>query len=411
MNPSASYLTRSERCPASQALPHANVTSPDAKRGTAGHRYLERAAQVGPEKALAEVSDEHREMCAAIDLDGLPLEPGYRQEVALAFYLNSGRGEVLGCGRERRYGERAPHLVYGTADVLHSQRVEVLDYKFDGFESHHPAPAENPQLLFLALAYSRVLGLSAAQVGLIHIRPDGSHWQESAELDAFDLDAFELRLRHIIDGVRRTEDEVAAGRVPSVSRGPWCRYCPASASCPAVTSLVRAVAGEPARTAEEILALLTPETAARAYMRLHEVLDALKPVSSALYMYASEHDVALPDGRIYGTVDSEKEAFNARKTRDVLAKLCGPEVAEAACKFTTSKTAVKNAVNANARKRKERGEDVVQKELVEAVLAEIQKAGGVARITKSKVRLHRVGANGAVEIEPGEDDSNDKEAA
>jgi hypothetical protein len=392
-NPTASYLHRASECPPSCTLPSCDVTSPDAARGTAGHRFLEAVAQTGGDidASLAAVPEEHREMCAAIDLDGLPLGPDYMQEAVVRVNIHTGEGEILGRRAGHRQYDHAPQYVYGTADVLHRECVEVWDYKFEGFESHHLPPARNHQLMFLALAAARARRATSATVGLIHIRPNGSHWIESAEMDAFDLDAYETELCSILDRVAEARATVAEGRVPDVRRGPWCRYCPAAAACPAVTGLIRAVALEPVQTAEQVLELLTPETASRAYLRLQEIEAALKPVRAALHLYADEHPIALPDGRVYGPVTTTREEIDARVARKALAAMYGPEVAEAACDFSTSKAAIQRAIRAVVDAKKKAGEKSTQKAVFEEALAAIRAAGGTTQTRKTTVREHKAG--------------------
>jgi len=392
-NPTASGLERAEACPGSEALPHVDETSDLADSGHARHAYLERVPQVGADAALAEVPEEHREAAAAIDLEGLPVEGGYLQEFALAYDLGTHEARILSIAR-RDYGELGPREICGTADVASANAMSAVvhDYKFQGGEDKVTPPSRNLQLGFLGLALARLRGLQEATVGLIHLRPDGSHWQESATLDAFDLDSLDLRLAALLDGVARARAVVASGKVPDVHRGKWCRWCPAAAACPAVTSLVRAVAMEPAKTADEILVLLTPDTAAKAYARLQEVQDALKPVASALYLYASEHEIALPDGRVYGSVTTEREELDARVARQALAALYGPSAAESACDFETSKAAVQRALRAVHQIKRAGGEKVTLKSINDEALSAIRAAGGVSTKSKMTVREHRAGS-------------------
>jgi len=396
-NPSGSYLYRTTHCPPSQALPHVRITSADAARGTAGHGHLERVPKMGVDASLAQAPIEYRDLCENIDLDGLPLGPECKQEVTYRFDLHTGRAELIGCSLSRRYGERNDRYVYGTIDV--DEPGAVADYKFDGYESNTEPAESNHQLLFAALCKARVEGLSEVRGRLIHFRPDGSHWQESAAHDAFALDAFEQELRSTIRRVREAEALVARGETPSVSRGDWCRYCPAAASCPAVVSLIRAVALEPAKTADEIRAALTPATARAAYLRLQEIKAALNPVSSALYLYASEFPIDLGDGRVYGPVETRRETIDARKARAVLAEKYGPEVAEAACDFTTSKTAIARALKDVAKAAKASGQKVTQKALNEETLAALAEAGAVEATTKRAVRRHRVKDGQVIDLE------------
>lgn len=190
---SASGLNRDANCPANRSLPQVETNSPDAARGTSIHHYLELlGGGMEAEQALAQIPEEHRQLCQDLQTDDLPLDPEeYRQEVAFAYDLETGAARELGAGLQRDYSARTPSEVVGTADVAHRDQVEVIDWKCDAFESTCPPPKKNPQLLFLALALARVRGADSAVVRIVHIKADGANWQESANLDAFDLDTFE----------------------------------------------------------------------------------------------------------------------------------------------------------------------------------------------------------------------------
>lgn len=401
-NPTGSSLDRAFNCPASCALPHVAIDSADAARGTALHRFVERVAQIGIEDALAEVAPDYLYAAEAVELDKLVcLVPGWRQEVAYRYDLLTGAAEITGYGIGRKYGPKDPRYVYGTIDAAKPGST-VRDLKFEGCESHTPPLPGNRQLRFAALCEARVSGSISIAAGIDHIGPTGRVRPEDCELDSFALDEFEAELREvIIPRVREAEAVVAAGQTPDVRRGPWCRYCPAGASCPSVTALIRAVALEPAKTAEEIRAALTPATARAAYLRLQEVKEALAPVAQALHLYADEFPIDLGDGYVYGARETRREKVDGRKARDVLARTFSPEVALDACDFTTSKTAIGKAIGPVAKAAKAAGQKVTKKALVESALAEIAKAGGIAETVSRKVSRHRADGSDADE---GDDD-------
>lgn len=397
----ASGLWRDAHCPANRALPRVYVQSDAAAAGTALHRYLERCAQVGAEKALAEVPEEYRARAADIDLDGLPLEPHYMQEAAFSFDGKDGR--FLGCGLGRNYGEAS--LMAGTADVCHREGVIVFDYKFDGFDSTCPPVRENQQLLFLALACARSRNLDSALISIIHIRPDGTNWKEGADLDAFDLDAFAVELVRIAGAVAAARDAIARGLSPEVQQGPWCRFCAAMPACPSILETLRAAAAEPeqamvlspegiALSAPDIAKALTPALASRAYARMRAVEQVLKLAKSALYLYASEHPIPLEGGYEYRARVTDKKEIDARVARVELAKLYGPEVAENACDFETSAAAIgralKPVLSARKEEAKAKGEKrPTAKALEEEALAAIDKAGGIKRKTATRIDEYR----------------------
>lgn len=419
---SASGLNRDDHCPANRSLPEVQTNSPDAARGTSGHRYLELVGSgVDAEQALAQIADEHRQLCQDIELEDLPLDPEeYRQEVAFAFDLETGEGRELGAGLQRDYSARTPTEVVGTTDVIHRDRVDVWDYKFEAFESRCPPPKKNPQLLFLALAACRARGVDQATVGLIHIKADGSIWKESASLDAFDLDAFEWTLKGIRKKVLDAAAVVERGLTPQVSQGPWCRYCPATPHCPAILGLLRAAAGQP----EEILALRssglpetseslhaalrngTPDQWRAAYERMRQFEAAVKIAKGALWLLAGEQPFEVGDGQVYGPVRSDRKVYEARKARAALLKLHGPEVAEAACDFETNATAIERALRPIHKERQEAykaaraaGEKPARptlKSLTVAAHAALEEAGAITLNSTVTVKEHRAGQEGEV---------------
>lgn len=389
-----SALPRVSRCPASAALPQARAESADASRGTAVHRYLERVAQVGREEALDEVPEDVRPLCEAIDLEQLPVDPSaFAAEVAMALDYDTGEAREIGRGRNRNYGPLGPTEVAGTADVvalLGDDAVYVGDYKVGWGHSRHTPPASrNLQLRALALAMAQLHGRGRAVVELIHVLDDGEVWCDRAELDAFDLDLVGVELQDTADRVDQAREQVGQGQVPEVSMGPWCRYCPAFASCPGQTALLRAVAESPSQEADELLALLTPQQAARAYERLQQVKEALKRVEAAIHAYAREEPIPLGDGMVFGPVEASRDAVDGPVARQVLVRLYGQEVADAAVEYEASKASIDRGLRRLVEHFKQRGERVTLKALKEEALKAIRAAGGITTTTRVTVREHR----------------------
>ena len=384
MNPSASSILRAERCPASHALPQVNSTSPDAERGTIGHAYLY--------SVLKGTNGSFPEWCGDIETIDLPWVGSPEQWTGEAAYVldsKSGRVRFLGENIGRKYPDRdSPDEIFLTIDLAGPGRI--CDYKFHGFESHTMPADKNPQLAAAAYCVARIQGVNEITASLLHIGSDGHVREESAVLDYFDLDSFLVGLRSTITRVRQAEAEIAAGRTPEVTRGEWCRYCHAASCCPSVTALVRAIASAPiAQTADEVYAMLTPQLAGKAYRRLREVQDVLKQVASALHMYADEFPIDLGDGTVYGPVTSDRESIDARVARKVLADKFGPETAEAACDFETSKAAITRALQGVQRAKKEVGEKVTLRSIQEETLDAIRASGGIEMKQSRRVIEHK----------------------
>jgi hypothetical protein len=390
-----SALDRLEHCPASQALPHVHVQSEDGARGTALHRFLELIGngQVG---ALSKIPEEYREAASSIDLNIPTLHGVWQHEVAYAYNLKTSHARLLGNGIGRDYSGCSDDEIPGTIDAASTFNRCVTDYKFDGWDATCLPAETNPQTLLAALCLSKAWGLGEMHASIIHFRADGSHWKESATYDQLSLDLFEARLQEMARQVDEAHATVASGRVPEVSRGEWCRWCPAASSCPAITSLIRAATDAPTATADDLLSAITPATAGRAYKRLKEVEDVVKRVRNALYLYASEHDVDLGDGQVYGAVRSERRTIDARVARKVLADRFGPEVAETACDFETSQAAIERALKPVIAAAKKEGQKVTAKAVKEAALDAIEAAGGIETKSVVTVKEHR-----AREVEAG----------
>lgn len=398
MNPTGSSFTRADACPPFCALPHSDLKNPDASRGDSGHLYVAHVPGMGAAKALALVPPEHRAMCEEVELEGLPLDPDrYQQEVTFAYDVATGQARIVGSFLQRRYPDAPASVVYGTLDVVglpedEPDLVEIDDYKFDGYESHTPAPEEADQLLFGALAACRATGRTRARVRFIHIMQGGGHWIEGAEFDEVRLDAFACKLQRLLERVRAAEREYAAGRALSVHRGPWCRYCPAAAACPAVLGLVRALAQDARPYELELRGLLTPQTAGEAFRRLKEAKSVLSQAEAALRAFAWEHPIDLGGGQWYGAANERVERFDADRTFELLEEKYDSKVAVAGMTFKTSKAGVERAIDGVWRAKKAAGEKVTKKSLVETMLEELRRRGAANSTTKPKLKLFHLDA-------------------
>lgn len=387
--PTGSHLSRAMACPASVILPRtADRSGPAAERGKGLHAFFAALQTMSRDEALDTVPEDLRAACEAVDVAALPTGLEYDGEVSLAYDIATERVRYLGRDLERRYGLIGPTEVAMTLDVLGvgPDCVEVADYKTG--RGHIDAAAANWQLRVGALAAARWRGVERARVAIVRvpIGPDGTagapSW-DTAEFDAFDLDAFASDLRAALPEWLRPVE--SARVVP----GEHCRYCPAYDACPAQRALVRTTLAEPGSLVRDIQALLTAENAPRAYERLRLVDAAMKQVREALYAYASVTPIPLPDGTVFGRVESSVEELDGGVTRAVLRALHGDEVADRACTYETSKAAVERAMRVVYEARKQAGEKVTIRSLVDDVLARVREAGGVAEKTRVVMREYR----------------------
>jgi len=395
---SLSKAELAEACPASCALPGVSSSSTAAHRGTALHRYVVRALAVGSDAALAEVPEDDRELCAQYVLTGLPSDPGaYACEVAFAIDRATGRARLLGLDIGRDYAGAAERLgqplrpteVCGSADfvtLLGGDGVGVDDLK-TGW-SRVTAAERNLQLGALAYASAQVYGRDWADVRLLVRREDGSGYFSRARLDSFALDGVLLRLRRAAEGVRQAREDVSAGRVPKMSEGTWCRFCPAQWGCPAKTTLIRTLAMAPQTVLEnQVSEQLTPETARAAYERLKVIKGVLGVVEGSLRSYVEEHPIDLGDGYVYGRRPIIRKVIDGHKAYSIIYELHGAAVAASACDMETSQAAIERALRPVAPARG-------LKALKTALLERLDSEGGITTETAWKTDEHRAATDG-----------------
>lgn len=391
---SASGIGRAMACPASKALPQSPRENVHQHKGNAVHDFLAAVPVVGREAALEQVPEEYRDRCAVIDLDSLPPmdTKSTAAEVAFVYDLATDTAQEVGRNIGRAYPELGPTQIAGTADVValtaDGEGVIVWDWKSP---HHHVASAsENWQLRTLALMAARAYGRTRATVAIIKLREDGSSWWDPAEFDEMDLDGFAATLERLRGQVVALRASVAAGKTPDVIAGAHCRYCPAFQACPGQTSLVRALASDPAGVGAYIEPLqLTPQTAAKAYARLRQVKTALRVVSEALEAYAQEHPIPLPDGSVYGPVETAKEEVDGAKAFEILTRLYGPDAAAKGCEYGASKASIERAMRVVQERERLAGRKATLKDLVGGTLEALRKTGGIAKKTSVSVKEHR----------------------
>lgn len=386
--PSGSNWNRLAVCPAAGALPSVDEPrNPYAHRGNSLHAFLADAGNLDRDKALERVPEEHRAAAEVIDLSALPpsAQEGFAAEIALAIDVRQGTARELGRGLERKYPGLGPDELPLTLDVLglskDGESVLVLDYK-TGHKAV-PSPRLNWQLRLGALAACLAYRRTRAMIAVVYVHEDGSAWFDKADLDAMDLALFTEELRGAVAKVKAARAQVALGQTPNVSPGEHCRYCAAFANCPANGAIIRRLAADPERTLKDVTVLLTPETAAVAYQRLKVIEAAVKHAGAALYAYARENPIPLPDGAVLGPVESSRESVDGEVARQILKKLHGADVADAACEWSTSKKAIRTAIRPVAEKT---GKALA--EIEKTALEEIRKAGGVTKTSSVTIKEH-----------------------
>ena len=382
----ASEWGRLAVCSGSGALPRVERITGDADRGTAVHAFLEAIPKVGRDEALAQVPDEYRARCEVIDVEALPLDStAWAAEVALSYDVATGRADVLGQGLGRAYPPLRESEIAGTADVIglssDGERVVVLDYKSG---RRVVAPYQSWQLRVLALAACGAYGRSAATVGLVYVGEDGAARYEWATYDSLDLATFADELRERADRVLVARRAVAEGEQPALTTSGHCTYCPCYTSCPAQVGLIRAVVETPAEFEEATIRALTPAQAREAYHAIRRIETLAARLKEQIRTYATAAPIVLGDGQVYGPHLTVKTVVNARVAYKVLEGAHGAETANAACDFTTSKTAIEKAVGEAARKRGEKMAPAKRD-----ALAAIKAAGGLREEKAVRLEEHR----------------------
>lgn len=339
---SGSSLSRVKLCPVSEVLPHRNTISKDAERGSAVHAFLADVPTMGRDEALTRVDEKYRLLCEIIDLGKLPASNPGAFAPEIAFVWNTAKGEVreLGQSLGRNYGKLSAAEIPCTLDNVgissDGETAIVTDYK-GGWSNADPA-FENMQLRFGALCFCRAKGLKRAHISIIRIKEDGQSWYDSAELTEWDLDVIEGQVAHIVDSVTEAQLASAQGQRLTPTTGEHCRYCPAYASCPAVTSLAVAVSGG------ELGVELTRENAAIAWQRIKDIKRMVKEAEESVREFAAIEPIDLGGGKVLGEVVGERDSISGGVAYRVVKEMYGEDAADEACKMTSTKAAIERAI-------------------------------------------------------------------
>lgn len=390
--PTASALQRVAECPASAVLPQVGSSSEDSARGNVIHKFLEDAANMGREKALALVPSQYRDVCEVIDFERLLPLGTFAAEVTFAYDSATLTAREVGRGLARDYSAVIPTEVAGTADVVAIAGDAVLVWDYKTGHGALPPAEKNWQLRALALMACRAYGKQRAQVEVVRIDESGGVWFDSATFDAFDLDAIEGELQTLLAVVIAERQRKARGEALTYSQGAHCRYCPAFQHCEANTKLLREVAADPQSIERLLDGALTLDTAAKAYRKIHAVRAILGKVESAIYAFAAQQPIPLGDGVMLGEVETTRESLDGAKAREVIAGLYGSKAAEASTKVTVTKKALEGALKAVATERKGKVAPLKRE-----ALAAIEAAGGIARKTTKTVKEYTPGEEQAEE--------------
>lgn len=241
----ASSIEKEMVCLGSGAMPKVRHHNPYAGGGTRLHRFVELAAEMGPEKAAAlvvqslpeEEREKEAEFFRAIDLSAIP--PGAEHEVGFAMNVRTGEVRRIS-GRAAGYPAMDPRdWILGTTDIIGMRgpsTVFTADLKRYIFRSSADHCAQTD---FYALCGVRLSGADDAETMLM--RPIASGWAtDRAYRDSIALEAFAdslVQLMEARDRARRVY--LAGGPLALLDRGmlatgPQCELCDAARHCPAI---------------------------------------------------------------------------------------------------------------------------------------------------------------------------------
>lgn len=363
----ASSFHRANECIASEVLEQEDNDSQPAERGRAVAKFLQRVPDVGRADALAEVPEEYREICAAIDLDSRPTH--LAAEVSFAYDVVTGEARELGRGLERDYSGVRDTEVCGTADLFGVSEDAV----FIGDDKGHqwvPHPDRNLQLRGLAFMAARAHGKERAELAIY--RPLSDQRGMTGEMDAFDLEVTEAILVSLWQRKRKALESGVAVPVP----GRHCRYCAAVLHCPASPQIVKGLAIVPSFDP----AVPVSRGTAAAYLQAEAVVKEWLSANRARLAVMCEQSgpIDLGDGRMFGFRETAgKEKLDPIIGYRVIAEKLGEEVANDASARTITKTAFKESL----RKHGVKGRTKLEKE----VLQEIRDRGGATRKPSRKL--------------------------
>lgn len=327
MTITASKFELAMRCPAAFALPHSDIRTAEADAGRDMH--AEREERIG----AGDIPEALQRLLPGAE---------WRAEVKFAYDVLTGEGREIGQGGDRDYGQVSPFEICGTADAVGrlGDQLVIVDWK-----SHDKvtAAAENPQLRTLALAASRAYGVSRAKVAIVHL----TSGTDAADLDELDLDAFAVQARSTLLDVARMQHNMRNGLPVTFYTGRQCRYCPAFEACPKQRDLVALVRTDAMATQIEqrIPVAIDDDEAADLYGLWKRLGILHKRLGAALFARAGSRPIPLPDGKMFGRIESlGNEKLDGDTVYEVVKARHGQAIADTAVIRSATKTRLREAL-------------------------------------------------------------------
>lgn len=297
---SGSGLERGMNCPAAYALPRADRTGEDAIAGTANHTNIEAGLVVGGDLTKRVPWAVQKAMEGASEVD---------VEVAFALDVQTEMVRILGRRLGRNYGKLEASEIPLTVDAIITRPDGVWVWDWKSRERVTTA-AHNLQLRAGMIAALKTKGLSQVHGGIGYL-DDGEH--DTTSVDVFDAATLFADLRAMMNKIGAARALVATGGTPDVHAGPWCKYCPAMAYCPAQTRLVKTMLGE-LEAAQQAVEFMTVEQVSKAWDLSKRIEKVLETVQESLRLRIQQSVIPRPNGKRLAMVEMPgRMAFDKEK--------------------------------------------------------------------------------------------------
>jgi len=290
-------------------------------------RSVNEKQAAGTEKHEAKAADPSGAARLISDLGLLPAgEVELHREIAFAWDVDRRRVRVL--DGPRKYDDLTDREVGGTVDLaaVGESELTIVDWKF-GRREYVTRAKDNLQLRFYALCATEWRGLDSARVALVFESDDSGPSADPAVLDSMDLAAFASELRRIVDRLQAARRDVEAGRIPPLTEGAHCTFCPAFSLCPAKLALARALARPD--DLEAALQALAPDQMPSLWKAKERAKEVIRRIEDFVNGYARENGIDLGGGKVVREVERSVREIDGSKADRILGEHFGHEVARA----------------------------------------------------------------------------------
>jgi hypothetical protein len=326
----------------------------------------------GRDAALASVPKDSPWRAFAEGVDLAPMLVDARVvhvEYALAYNPVTFHAVHLTGATDRNYSGLPDGYVPGTLDLV----IEKLDgsvWAWDHKTGAVYVPASCGQMKIAACALASVFQTDAVTVGIIQIDDEGQYLEPESITyvrdGENDLDAARLDIRQAYELAAKAAAVLAGGGTPSVRTTSECNHCPAMRSCPAVSSLVRGLAGIGSTGPVSV------EEAGAAWQQVklaEKVIEAAK--RDLRVWFAHNGQLPAPGGGAYVISTVSKEAIDADIAAPQLRDMLGDETFLKIVEFKITKASLERQLG-----KKEAG----------AALARLRASGSLKPSTYETVR-------------------------